>query len=304
MEQSQYKTIAVVAIAVILVAALAWVFVVDSEDEWELQASSDAAMMAALGSAMDDEEHIVVTLWIPHWAFAEYDNLVFLEDPENIYGDAEEIQTIANDGWKKDNPDAYDIAANFNWTAEEIGEVMDLQNEHGEAEGAQKWIDANNATVDAWINGTSGTGTIEVGLVDWACAQASTNVMKLVLEEAGFNVEVTTSDAGPMYADLADDGGLDVTFTAWMPLTHESYWDSEGDDLEVVGTSLEGAKTGLVVPQYTADELGLTTIADLKDNGEHFDWKITGIDAGAGIMSATEDALEEYLISQDADEGY
>src|SRR5699024_3995609 len=48
-------------------------------DGWEVQASSSGAMASALGSAIDNEEPIIVTGWTPHWKFAKYD-LKYLED--------------------------------------------------------------------------------------------------------------------------------------------------------------------------------------------------------------------------------
>ncbi len=70
---------------------------------------------------------------------------------------------------------------------------------------------------------------------------------------------------------------------------------SEGKKIEYMGTVVEdGAKTGLVIPAYVADEYGIATIADLNDHVDKFGGEIIGIDSGAGIMSSTEKAITEY----------
>jgi glycine betaine/proline transport system substrate-binding protein len=47
--------------------------------------SSETGMMSALARAYRDRAPIVVTLWSPHWAFAQYD-LKYLQDTENDFG--------------------------------------------------------------------------------------------------------------------------------------------------------------------------------------------------------------------------
>ena len=138
---------------------------------------------------------------------------------------------------------------------------------------------------------------VKIGLVAWDCAIASSNVMKLVLEEEGYSVELVETEAGPMYTGLSQ-GNTDVTLTAWLPFTHATYWTTYGDDLEELGRHIEGeAKIGLVVPNYTAEALGLTTIGDLKGQEGEFGGEIIGIDAGAGIMTATENAIDNYSLA-------
>jgi glycine betaine/proline transport system substrate-binding protein len=120
---------------------------------FELEASSSAGMLTSLSSAYDDNEPIVVTLWSPHWAFNQWD-LKYLEDPLGVFGGAEHVQTLARKGFQADNPGAYEIIKRFNWTQDDIQSVMtDIHGGMDEQTAAQKWIDNNQAKVDAWING-------------------------------------------------------------------------------------------------------------------------------------------------------
>jgi len=132
--------------------------------------------------------------------------------------------------------------------------------------------------------------TVELGYVLWDCANASTHVMAALIEdELGKNVNVTSVDAGPMWMGIAR-GDFDGMVTAWLPGTHAAYWEQTQDDVENLGANLDGARIGLVVPEYVT----ANSIDELNDYIDEFGGDITGIDPGAGIMAATEEAIEEY----------
>ena len=133
-------------------------------------------------------------------------------------------------------------------------------------------------------------GEISIGYVTWDCAIASTNVMKQVFEEAGYDVTLVAVDAGPLFQALAR-GDLDFTTTGWLPHTHEHYWEQYGDQIDYVNKNLPGAaRIGLVVPTYVT----IDSIAEMNGVADRFGGRIIGIDPGAGIMTRTEQAIEEY----------
>lgn len=133
-------------------------------------------------------------------------------------------------------------------------------------------------------------GTVKFGMVNWAGCIAVSNLWKVILEEQGYTVEFTQLEAGPLFVGLSR-GDVDVFFDAWLPLTHEVYWNEYQDSLESLGIWYEeDAKIGLVVPSYVT----IDSIAEMKDNAEKFDSKIIGIDPGAGIMQAAGRANESY----------
>lgn len=131
---------------------------------------------------------------------------------------------------------------------------------------------------------------IRFGYVLWEGEIASTNVMTLVLEEAGFEVEMINTDAGIMYQSLAS-GDLDISVSAWLPATQANYWDVYGADIDDVGVNLEGCRIGLVVPTYMTD---VNSIYDLANNSGELQSRIVGIDPGAGMMTNTQDAIDQY----------
>lgn len=124
------------------------------ELDLNLRSGSDATMVAALSNAINNEEDIVVTSWTPHWMFARWD-LKYLEDPENVYGGAEQIHTVVRQGFADDMPEAYAILNAFEWTPEQMGEVMLMNQEEGSDpyENAKQWVEDNQEQVEGWING-------------------------------------------------------------------------------------------------------------------------------------------------------
>ncbi len=148
--------------------------------------------------------------------------------------------------------------------------------------------------------GNDGGTSVELGQKDltipyvaWAREAISTHILAALLEDVGYNVEVSQVEAGPMWASVAD-GSADLHTSAWLPATHAEYWDQYEGDIVKVNEVIDKAPLALAVPEYVED---INTMEDLKDNadfGDSVDWKVTGIDAGAGIMANTKTALEEY----------
>lgn len=230
-------------------------------DEWDLVSGSSAAMTASLKKAYDAEEPIVVTGWTPHWKFAEYD-LKYLEDPKGSYGGEEEIHTIGRTGLQEDMPEAHQVLSNFNWTEDEMGEVMIAIKDGEKPEvAAQAWIDTNPEKVAEWTEGIEKVDgdKIKLAYVAWDSEIASTNVMSIVLTSLGYDVTMLQVEAGPMWTAVAD-GSADASLAGWLPLTHATYAEKFDGKFEDLGTSMTGVKIGLVVPAY----MDITSIEDLK----------------------------------------
>lgn len=136
--------------------------------------------------------------------------------------------------------------------------------------------------------------SIKLAYVAWDSEIASTNVVKEVLEsKLGYKVEMLQVDAGPMWAGIAD-GSADAMVAAWLPSTHASYLEQYGSKLEDLGVNLDGTKVGLVVPTY----MDIQSIEDLNkpEIASSLKKQIIGIEPGAGIMMATETALQDYAL--------
>lgn len=134
---------------------------------------------------------------------------------------------------------------------------------------------------------TQGSGkSANLTYVNWAEGVAYTHLAKCVLEDKmGYDVEITSADVGPAYTAVAQ-GSHDAFMECWRSL-HLDYLDKYGDKLVSLGNVYEGTETGLAVPTYVT----IDKISELNANADKFGGKITGIDAGAGMMKKTENEL-------------
>lgn len=135
-------------------------------------------------------------------------------------------------------------------------------------------------------------GTVHLAYVEWSSEVASTNVMRALLEEAGFDVKMSALSAAAMWQAVAS-GDADATTAAWLPTTHQDYYERLQDDIVDVGVNLDGTKLGLAVPTY----VDIDSITELNDAADQFNNEIIGIDPGAGLQGLTEDVVDEYKLS-------
>ena len=135
---------------------------------------------------------------------------------------------------------------------------------------------------------------ITIGYVEgWSDSVATTNVAATIIRtKLGYPVKLVPVAAGIMWGGVAR-GDLDVTLSAWLPGTHEAYYKQYKDKVTILGTNYAGAKIGLIVPAYVTAK----TIGDLEGQKDAFEGRIVGIDAGAGVMKHTEEAIKAYGLS-------
>jgi glycine betaine/proline transport system substrate-binding protein len=133
--------------------------------------------------------------------------------------------------------------------------------------------------------------TLKIGFVDgWSDSVATTHLAAAIIRtKLGHPVELVPLAAGIMWQGVAR-GDLDMTLSAWLPITHEAYLANFKDKVQIIGANYPGAKIGLIVPEYVK----ATSLADLNNFKADFDNRIVGIDAGAGVMKKTEEAIKAY----------
>ncbi|MEA4901413.1 glycine betaine ABC transporter substrate-binding protein [Desulfitobacterium sp.] len=132
--------------------------------------------------------------------------------------------------------------------------------------------------------------TVNIGYVNWAEDIAVSNLWKVILEEQGYTVNLTSLDLAPLFVGL-NQGDIDIFVDAWLPVTIQAYWDKYKDNLDDYGIWYESeARIGLVVPKY----VDINSIEELNTNKDKFKGKIIGIDPGSGIMKASNRAAQEY----------
>ncbi len=132
--------------------------------------------------------------------------------------------------------------------------------------------------------------TAELAYVNWEEGVAYTHLAMVVLEDQmGYDVEITAADVAPAYTSIAQ-GDMDAFMETWLPVLHKDYVDKYQDDIIDLGHVYEGTQSGLVVPDY----MEIETISEINDIADELDGKITGIDAGAGVMKTTEQVIDLY----------
>lgn len=132
-------------------------------------------------------------------------------------------------------------------------------------------------------------GKIKLAYVEWSDTVVATNLVKAVLEEAGYEVTTTPLAAAAMWQAVAT-GEADAMVAGWLPTTHAAYYAKLKDSVVDLGPNAEGAKIGWVVPADSP----LTSIEDLKTKGDLVGNKVIGIDPGAGLMRTSDKVLKEY----------
>ncbi|SES99209.1 glycine betaine/proline transport system substrate-binding protein [Salinibacillus kushneri] len=150
--------------------------------------------------------------------------------------------------------------------------------------------DTSNTEEDTSAEGPElGQEDLELVYVEWDTEVASTHVISEVLKDEGYNVTATPIDNALMWQTVAQ-GDADGMVAAWLPSTHGDLYEEFGGDMVELGPNLEGAKIGLVVPEY----MDAKTISDLENYAGDLDSKITGIEEGAGVVKAAQQSIEDY----------
>jgi len=127
---------------------------------------------------------------------------------------------------------------------------------------------------------------LTIPYVPWETEIASTHVMGEVLTQAGYDVNLVSADLAIIFESIAS-GQADATFSVWMPESQADLWNEHEENFTHIGTSMEGAKVGLAVPEY----MDVNSIEELNDQAGQ---EIIGIEAGAGVVQGAQQAVESY----------
>ena len=112
---------------------------------------SEEKMLKQLEDSIQRRKEIVITGWEPHWIFARYD-VRFLEDPDNIFGQTENIYTIANKNLQETHPNAVRFFERMQLTEKQLNSlVYEVSLSEDPVNGAKAWIAQNEFVVNQWI---------------------------------------------------------------------------------------------------------------------------------------------------------
>lgn len=123
----------------------------------------------------------------------------------------------------------------------------------------------------------------------WDESLATSLLWEAILEEHGYNVELEYADPAVVFQGVAD-GDYDVVTDVWLPLTHAAYIEDFGDDMVELGAWFDSAALTIAV---NADA-PVDSLEDLPGAVDEMGGRIVGIEPGAGLTAATENAIEAY----------
>ncbi len=138
--------------------------------------------------------------------------------------------------------------------------------------------------------GDTKASKIKIGYVPWDEDIAVSYLWKQVLEEEGYDVELTQLDVAPVFEGVSS-GDLDLFLDVWLPDVHADYWAEYSENLEDLGPWYYDVLTTWAVPEY----VDIDSIEDLVGRESEFDGRVVGIEPGAGLMRLSiENVLPEY----------
>jgi len=123
-------------------------------DGFKLIESSGPVMADSLRNAIMRREPIVLTGWVPHWIWAEF-NIRFLEDPKQVFGQEENIVAIANKSILEENKRAVTFFERFSLNRVQLSSLMsDIRtSDKLPTAVAREWVIDNPAIVNDWVHG-------------------------------------------------------------------------------------------------------------------------------------------------------
>jgi glycine betaine/proline transport system substrate-binding protein len=136
-------------------------------------------------------------------------------------------------------------------------------------------------------NGEESKGSITLAVFNgWDEGIATSELWKAVLEGEGYDVTLEYADVAPLFAGLST-GDYDFTTDVWLPGTHAAYIEEFGDDLVDLGAWNDESKLTVAVNE----DAPIDSLADLAENADAFGSQIVGIEPGAGLTAAMENAV-------------
>lgn len=144
------------------------------------------------------------------------------------------------------------------------------------------------ATPSSPTEGGAASTAISVGIpAGWDEGVAVSHLWAEILEQEGYEVTLEDAEIGVIFASLAGGDSYDLLFDAWLPITHASYIERFGDDIDDLGIWYEGAVLTIAVNS----DAPITSLEELADNADVFDNRLVGIDPGAGLTALTEEKV-------------
>ena len=125
-------------------------------NDWRVAASSETGMMSQVESDIRNEQWVAFLGWEPHWMNVDFD-IRYLEDPENLWGDASSVSTVVASDFAERHPNVIafldnmvvPIAVQDQWVYAYSREDQPLE------AVAAPWIQSHPERVNTWLEGVT-----------------------------------------------------------------------------------------------------------------------------------------------------
>lgn len=118
----------------------------------QLVEGSTAAMTAALKSAIDRKDWVVVTLWTPSWMAQKFD-VKFLKDPKGVFSPPQTYYWIGHKGFAAEHPHAREVIASV-FVPLAVNTAINGEVKEGKTmdQAVKDWTDGNADLLKRWEN--------------------------------------------------------------------------------------------------------------------------------------------------------
>lgn len=264
-----------------------------SVDGFKVVTSTTPAMIEEMDYAIKNRQFLAITAWKPHWMNARLP-IKYLDDPEQVFGGAENIHTIARKGFEEDYPEVAKFLRQFKWETKDLDSLSLKSNDsNGDYErAAREWLRENPELAASFLQGVRAQTGATIKLVNTGYSnELATNEMLKILLEEHLNCKVTMiSTTIPIAFEALSNGTQDVMVTVWLPSYHKTEFARIRDHVVDLGANLHGTGMGIAVPEYVP----VNSIAELKKYQKEFKGEIIGNEPGQGILLLAKQALEVY----------
>ncbi|MFK3795425.1 glycine betaine ABC transporter substrate-binding protein [Pseudomonas sp. NPDC088444] len=125
---------------------------------YKMVASSESGMLSELDRNLKRGKWSLVNAWSPHWMFSKYP-LRYLDDPEHMFGGAEQIHAVARKGFSAQYPQVAQFFAHYSIPAADLQDLMLKAKESSAEKVVAEYYAANKARFAAMVNGNATAST-------------------------------------------------------------------------------------------------------------------------------------------------
>ena len=119
---------------------------------YKMVASSESGMLSELDRNLKRGKWSLVNAWSPHWMFSKYP-LRYLDDPEHLFGGAEQIHAVARKGFSAQYPEVAKFFAHYTIPQADLQKMMSDAKDSSADKVVAHYYAANKARFAAMVKG-------------------------------------------------------------------------------------------------------------------------------------------------------